>query len=33
MDAANAGIPRLRAQRIEGGGGGATRIRARLDGA
>lgn len=33
MKAANAGIPRLRAQRIEGGGGGATRIRARLDGA
>jgi predicted nucleotidyltransferase component of viral defense system len=33
MEAANAGIPRLQAQRIEGGGGGATRIRARLDGA
>lgn len=32
MTAANAGIPRLKAQRIEGGGG-ATRIRARLDGA
>lgn len=26
-------IPKLKAQRIEGGGGGATRIRARLDGA
>lgn len=27
------GIPRLDARRVEGGGGGATRIRARLDGA
>lgn len=33
MSAAIEGIPRLQAQRIEGGGGGATRIRARLDGA
>jgi len=33
MTAANTGIPRLQAQRIDGGGGGATRIRARLDGA
>lgn len=31
--AAGGGIPRLDARRIEGGGGGATRIRARLDGA
>ncbi len=31
--AASGGIPRLDARRIEGGGGGATRIRARLDGA
>ncbi|MCF8708526.1 nucleotidyl transferase AbiEii/AbiGii toxin family protein [Rhizorhapis sp. SPR117] len=31
--AANGGIPRLDARRIAGGGGGATRIRARLDGA
>ncbi|MVS99787.1 nucleotidyl transferase AbiEii/AbiGii toxin family protein [Devosia marina] len=33
MSAAIESIPRLQAQRIEGGGGGATRIRARLDGA
>lgn len=33
MSAAIEGIPRLQAQRIEGSGGGATRIRARLDGA
>ncbi|PZV37032.1 nucleotidyl transferase AbiEii/AbiGii toxin family protein [Mesorhizobium kowhaii] len=31
--AASRGIPRLDARRIEGGGGGATRIKARLDGA
>ncbi|MDX8526653.1 nucleotidyl transferase AbiEii/AbiGii toxin family protein [Mesorhizobium sp. MSK_1335] len=31
--AATRGIPKLDARRIEGGGGGATRIRARLDGA
>jgi predicted nucleotidyltransferase component of viral defense system len=31
--AANGGIPGLDARRIAGGGGGATRIRARLDGA
>jgi predicted nucleotidyltransferase component of viral defense system len=30
---ASRGIPRLDARRIEGGGGGATRIKARLDGA
>lgn len=31
--AASRGIPRLDARRIEGGGGGATRIKSRLDGA
>ncbi len=30
MTAANAGLPGLQAERIEGGGGGATRIRTRL---
>jgi len=33
MDVANGGIPRRQAQRIEGGGGGAIPVRARLDGA